>query len=72
MYYITATELKTNISKYLVLSESEDIIITKNGKEIAVLTNAKTHRMAALKSLRGIIRDDVSLDDIRDERLSKQ
>lgn len=37
--FITATELKTNIGKYLSLASKEDIIITKNGKSIAKLTN---------------------------------
>ena len=29
---ITATELKNNLGKYLLLSAKEDIFITKNGK----------------------------------------
>lgn len=36
---ITATELKMNLSKYLLLSATEDIYITKNGKVILKLTN---------------------------------
>ena len=32
---ITATELKTNLSKYLLLSATEDIYITRNGKVIS-------------------------------------
>ena len=36
---ITATELKTNLGKYLQLAESEDILITKNGKVVAMLSN---------------------------------
>ena len=31
---ITATELKNNLSKYLLLSATEDVYITKNGKVI--------------------------------------
>ena len=31
---ITATELKLNLSKYLLLSATEDIFITKNGDNI--------------------------------------
>ena len=29
---ITATELKNNLGKYLLLSAKEDVFITKNGK----------------------------------------
>lgn len=35
---ITATELKLNLGRYLLLSRTEDINITKNGKPIARLT----------------------------------
>jgi antitoxin (DNA-binding transcriptional repressor) of toxin-antitoxin stability system len=34
---ITATELKTNLGKYLTAAAEEDIVITKNGKVIARL-----------------------------------
>jgi hypothetical protein len=36
---ITATELKTNLNKYLLLSSSGDIYITRNSKNIAKPTN---------------------------------
>ena len=32
---VTATELKNNLGKYLLLSATEDIYITKNGKVVA-------------------------------------
>jgi len=35
---VTATEVKNNLGKYLKISENEDVIITKNGKEIACLS----------------------------------
>lgn len=34
----TATEVKNNLGKYLKIAEKEDIVITKNGKEIACLS----------------------------------
>lgn len=36
---ITATELKANLSKYLQISATEDVYITRNGKVISKLTN---------------------------------
>ena len=36
---ITATELKLNLGKYLMLAETEDIYITRNGKVVAKLSN---------------------------------
>ena len=42
---VTATELKNNLGKYLRLSATEDIFITKNGKVIAKLTNPYQDRV---------------------------
>ena len=42
---ITATELKLNLSKYLLLSATEDIYITKNGKIVSKLTNPFQERV---------------------------
>ena len=48
---ITATELKMNLGKYLMLAETEDVFITKNGKVIAKLTNPNADRVEMAKSL---------------------
>ena len=69
---ITATEFKTNIGKYLSMAGLQDIIITKNGKNVAKLTNARDSTLNALHSMRGILRGaELTLSDIRAERLSK-
>ena len=52
---ITVTELRTNLSKYLVLSATEDIYVTKNGKVICKLTNPFQDRVDIAKSLFGIL-----------------
>lgn len=69
---VSATQLKTNMGKYIEQAAKEDIIITRNGKDVALLTNVKSKKIDALKSLRGIIRDvDAPRDEIREERLSR-
>ena len=68
---ITATELKTNLSKYLLLSATEDIYITRNGKIISKLTNPFQERVDVAKSLFGILPDDATLEEAREERLSQ-
>ena len=68
---ITATELKTNLSKYLLLSATEDIYITRNGKIISKLTNPFQDRVELVESLVGIIPDTVTLEEAREERLAK-
>lgn len=68
---ITATELKNNLSKYLLLSATEDIFITKNGKIIAKLTNPFQDRVDIARSLFGLISSDITLDEAQEERLNK-
>lgn len=65
---ITATEFKMNLGKYLMLSQTEDIYITKNGKVVAKLTNPNQDRVDIAKSLFGIIPDDMILEEAQEER----
>lgn len=69
---VTATELKQNLGKYLLLSEQEDIYITKNGKVIAKLTNPHQNRVETAKSLFGILPKDADIDAARNERLDNK
>lgn len=68
---ITATELKTNLSKYLLLSATEDVYITRNGKVISKLTNPFQDRVQLVESLVGILPDTMSLEEAREERVQK-
>lgn len=68
---VTATEFKNNIGKYLALASKMDIFITKNGKSIAKLTNTRQDRIEMAKSLFGIIPEDASLEQAREEKLSR-
>lgn len=69
---ITATELKQNLGKYLELCGTEDILITKNGKVVAKLSNPFTERAEAVRSLFGVLPPDVTLEEAREERLARQ
>ncbi|GEM_PF-352541 len=66
MCYITATELKNNLNKYMVLSETEDIYVTKNGKVITLLTNPKKKALEDFLSLEGILSKNDSGKDIKE------
>lgn len=68
---ITATELKENLGKYLLLAEKEDVYITRNGKVVAKLTNPYQNRVDMAKSLFGVLPADITLEDAREERLNK-
>ncbi len=68
---ITATELKMNLGKYLLLAEKEDVFITRNGKVVAKLTNPYQDRVETAKSLFGILPADITLEEAKEERLDK-
>lgn len=69
--FITATELKNNLGKYLMLAANEDILITKNGKSIAKLSSIAENKVSAAESLFGILPADASIEEAREERLKK-
>ena len=71
---VTATEFKTNLGKYLDMAASQDIFITKNGKNIARLTSPAVNKLALLDDLVGIIPESQTMDEdtIREERLARQ
>ena len=72
MIQITATDLKTNLGKYLLLVGREDIHITKNGRDIAVLTVPKGRRNW-VDDLTGIIPNaDMDPKIIKAERLAQR
>jgi prevent-host-death family protein len=69
---VSATELKMNMGKYIERAAFEDIIITRNGKDVALLTNVESKKKDALKSLRGILKGvNVTREEIREERLAR-
>ena len=71
---ITISEFKNNLDKYLELVSIEDILITKNGKVIAQLTQPQIDKIEILNSLVGIAKTDnyINTDGIKDLRLSKK
>ena len=64
MCYITATELKNNLMKYMELSLTEDVIVTKNGNVLTMLTNPKDKALLNFLKLRDEIKN---VDQISDE-----
>ena len=68
---ITATELKNNLGKYLMLAATEDIFITKNGKVVAKLSNPHQDRVDMAKSLFGILPSDITLEEAKTERFNQ-
>ena len=57
MIQVTATDFKTNFGKYLSLASKEEIHITKNGADIAILIPPNP-RPSVIDELVGAIPDD--------------
>ena len=69
---VTATEFKEKLGKYLALAETTEIVITKKGRGVAVLTGIRNIEESSLSPLRGIIRESsATAESIREERLAK-
>lgn len=72
MIQTTATEFKSNMGKYLTLVAREEIHITKNGVDIAVLTAPKPKR-SWVDDITGVIAGaDVDARQIKKERLARK
>ncbi len=67
---ITATELKLNLGKYLLLAATQDIYITRNGKTIAKLVSPYQDRVDTVDTLFGSVPNTMTLEDAREERLN--
>lgn len=68
---ITATELKANLGKYLLLAATEDIFITQYGRVVAKLTNPFQDRVEIAESLFGILPQTMTLEEVKAERLDE-
>ncbi|SEA83636.1 prevent-host-death family protein [Oribacterium sp. KHPX15] len=71
MSSITATELKTNLSKYLTLASTEDVLITQYGKVIAKLTSPFQDRVSVAESLFGSLPQNTTLEEALNERTNE-
>lgn len=66
MRKITATELKHNLSKYMHLSLTEDVLVTSNGVPLTLLTNHKKDKYDEFLELCGLVKDydyEAALDE---------
>jgi prevent-host-death family protein len=69
---VSITELKANVGKFVDLAGQEDVYITKNGRRVAKIINARADKETAVEYLRGLIPAEADLAQARDERLSRK
>jgi len=70
---VNATEFKTRVGKYLEIVDKEEIIITRNGREVAKLIPITKQGTPNADFLYGLLahseKKDITKDQIRDERI---
>ncbi len=72
MLTITATEMQNNFGKYLqAVQDEEEIVILKNGKEVARLISRNKSVSFLTDSLVGVLSRDYSEKDMRAEKMAK-
>ena len=66
----TATEMKNNFGKYLnIVMNGEEVIVTKNGREVGRLIPRDTTVSYLTDSLTGILKNENDIDAERERRL---
>ena len=77
---VALSDLKVNVGKYVDLANNMDVIITKYGKPAAKIIRYDKEpwymkkipdRITSIESLFGTIPNDIDLDEIKMERLTK-
>ena len=70
---VTSTEIQNNFGKYLsIVMSGQEIIITKNGKEVGRLVPKDTVASYLTDSLTGIINGSYDLDKEKEKGLMKK
>jgi len=69
----TATEMQNNFGRYLGLVMSgQQIIVTKNGREVARVVPRDAAVSYLTDSLTGILKSDTDLDEAKAERMREK
>ena len=72
MIEVTATEFKLNFGHYLDFVNTDDILITRNGKTVAKMVNPNVSSVDAISGiLAGKVPADADRHSLREERLSR-
>ncbi|MGN0609987.1 MAG: type II toxin-antitoxin system Phd/YefM family antitoxin [Oscillospiraceae bacterium] len=73
MMTATATEMKNNFGRYLSAVQSGDeVIVIKNGKEVARLVSRQSSVSFLTDSLTGVLKNDYDDKKLRRERIEKR
>lgn len=69
----TATEMQNNFGKYLnLVMNGQEIIVTKNGREVGRFIPKEAAVSYLTDSLTGILKEDYDLDTVKEESMRKK
>ena len=69
----TATEMQNNFGQYLnIVLNGDEVLVTKNGKEVGRFVPAGTVYSFLTDSLTGFISDDISFEDELEKELKEK
>ena len=69
----TATEMQNNFGRYLsMVMSGQEIIVTKNGKEVGRFIPKDATVSYLTDSLTGILQEDYDLDEAKEEKKKKK
>ncbi len=70
---VTVSEIQNNFDKYLdLVMKGQQIVVTKNGKEIGRFVPKNTTISYLTDTLTGILKDNYDLDDEKIKRLNEK
>ncbi len=70
---VTETEMQNNFEKYLnLVMKGQQIIVTKNGKEIGRFVPKNVTVSCLADSLTGVLKENYNLDDEKTKRLNEK
>lgn len=69
----TSTQMQNNFGHYLgLVMQGQEVIVTKNGKEVARLVSRNAAEVSISNSLVGILSDKYNLDDEKEKALREK
>lgn len=68
---IPASEFRQNFGKYMALVETQDFLVTRNGKAVGLWTNPHRDKLALVDELAGSVHTEVDLERDLEERRSQ-
>ena len=69
----TATEIQNNFGRYLaIVQDGNEVIVTRNGKEVGRLVPRNAAVSYLTDSLTGILKGDTDIEQAKEERLKEK